>query len=95
MLGHWWLKMVPNYDTKMSRSELRELKDVYHMQNSESGDESDEESKSDSNEDQEGSSDSSDDKRKSSGIGDEDNDELEDELEEGENLLKKMEAGLD
>ena len=25
MLGHHWLKMIPNYNTKMSRAELREF----------------------------------------------------------------------
>lgn len=29
MLSHYWLKMVPNYDSKMSRSELREYKKVH------------------------------------------------------------------
>lgn len=28
MLSHYWLKMVPNYDTKMSRSELKEYKKI-------------------------------------------------------------------
>lgn len=26
LLNHHWLKMIPNYNTKMSRKELRELK---------------------------------------------------------------------
>lgn len=28
MLDHYWLKMVPSYNTKMSRQELREYKKV-------------------------------------------------------------------
>jgi len=31
MLNHWWLKMIPHYDTKMSRNERREVKKVYKI----------------------------------------------------------------
>lgn len=33
MLDHYWLKMIPNYGTKMSRPELREFKKVHKYSN--------------------------------------------------------------
>jgi len=31
MLNHYWLKMVPNYNTKMTRQEAREFMNVTKM----------------------------------------------------------------
>ena len=31
MLNHYWLKMIPNYNTKMSKQELREYKKTLNM----------------------------------------------------------------
>ena len=45
MLNHYWFKMVPQYDTKMSKREMKEFKQLYNIQ----GDD-DEDSGSDDNE---------------------------------------------
>lgn len=31
MMNHYWLKMIPNYNTKMTRKELREYKKTLNM----------------------------------------------------------------
>jgi serine/threonine protein kinase len=41
MLNHQWLKMIPNYNTKMSRQELREFKKVHNYSNMSSSSKSD------------------------------------------------------
>jgi len=41
LLDHYWLKMIPNYNTHMSRAELREYKRTNHMECSPSPDSGD------------------------------------------------------
>lgn len=51
MLDHYWLKMRANYDTKMTRKELKEFKRCHKIPISESSDSS--EQKDDENNDSE------------------------------------------
>jgi hypothetical protein len=41
LLDHYWLKMIPNYNTHMSRTELREYKKTNRMECSPSPDSGD------------------------------------------------------
>ncbi len=43
LLDHWWLKMIPNYNTHMEPGEAREYKRIYGLKCSPSPDNSDEE----------------------------------------------------